>query len=241
MNNSRITYVKPKERFEQISNGIIEKFDVETIGIYCKLVRISSGKSMSISWLSKKLGINERRMRKTIVLLEEEGYITRKPIRDERCRIMGWNYELYAEPVRADKRTHPGKPTMSKTHLDGFPPCTKSTKVENVQDINIYNDIDINNKDLDINKEKVLSNDNTKNTPSDEEIYIEKMKLKFPRIMRMEQPLTMDQAKKLKERFGGDLLRKVMQDMENWNPLTKKNVSAYKTIIKWCEMELERV
>lgn len=81
----------------------------------------------------------------------------------------------------------------------------------------------------------------SKSTRTEEELtYEKKMKEQFPRIMRMEQPLTLEQAKNLKKRYDSDLLMKIMQDMENWKPLIKKNVSAYKTIINWCDRENER-
>ena len=148
-----------------ISASIIEKFDVETVGIYCKMVRLSLGKSICISFLSKTIGINERRMRKVIVGLEEEGYITRKPLHDERGKIYAWNYELYAEPIKKDKRTQAGKPTLHENHQGGKP-----TKMENGQGIISNNDIIYNNTDNNSNinipvnnkKEKSLSNDKPK-------------------------------------------------------------------------------
>lgn len=241
---SRLTYNKPKERYEQIANSIIDKFDFEVVGIYCKLVRISSGKSLSIDFISARLGINSRRLRKTIVLLEEEGYITREPLYSN-GRLNGWNYQLYAEPVKKENRTHAGKPDLSKNSLDKKQSCQKTDKTENGQDNNIYtNRISINNKDLIIDKEKVLSDDNTKSTLTEKEYeeqrYNEAMKKRYPHIMRMDQPLTLEQAKKLKGKFNNDLLQKIMDEMENWKPLLKKCVSAYMTINNWCNRELER-
>lgn len=66
------------------------------------------------------------------------------------------------------------------------------------------------------------------------------MKKKFPRIMKMVKPLTLDQAKKLKEDYGEDLLTVVMEKIENWKPLLSKNVSAYMTIRDWCNREKDR-
>ena len=63
------------------------------------------------------------------------------------------------------------------------------------------------------------------------------MRERFPRIMRMEKPLTLEQAKKLKERYDTDILYEMMQRIENWKPLIKNNVSAYQTIINWCDRE----
>lgn len=241
MNNSRLSYVSPKEKFEKIHMNVILKFEPEVVGIYCKLVTMSSGKSMSISWLSKKMGINERRMRKTIVLLEEEGYITREPLKDEKCRITGWNYELYAEPVRADKRTHAGKPTLSKNHPDENPPCTKSTKVENGQDINNYtNSISINNTDSfkETDKKELLHN--SKKDPKEkkelsepERRFEEGMMMLYPRVMKMEQPLTYQQSQELKKEFSDEEIKRALDEMEVYKPLLKQRVNTYRTIINW--------
>ena len=74
----------------------------------------------------------------------------------------------------------------------------------------------------------------------EEKDFVIKMKERFPRIMKLDKPLTLEQAKKLKDKYDTDLLAKVMTDMENWKPLLKKSVSAYMTINKWCQMELDR-
>lgn len=242
-NKSRLTYIQPKSNFEMIPASIIQKYDTETVGIYCKLVRLSSGKSLAINFLSKTIGINERRMRKVIVKLEEDGYITRKPLHDEKGRIYAWHYQLFAEPVKKEKRTQAGKSTLHENHQGGEP-----TKVENGEGIISNNDIIYNNTDNNsiinnpvINENNTKGSNEPKSAPTDDDIYMEKMRKRFPRIMKMEQPLTLEQAKKVKERFGIDLVTKIMNEMENWKPLIKKNVSAYKTIIKWCEMERERL
>ena len=92
-----------------------------------------------------------------------------------------------------------------------------------------------------VNKDSIDSAPGGAPALSDEEKkYIEGMKRMYPRLMRMDQPLTLEQARKLKERFGEDMLRDVMEQMENWKPLTSKRVSAYRTIIDWCNKETER-
>lgn len=92
---------------------------------------------------------------------------------------------------------------------------------------------------------KVLSNESTKSTrkkelTEEEKEYQEKMREKFPRIMKMEQPLTLEEARKLKGKYDSDMLKQIMHEMENWKPLLKKSVSAYMTIINWCNREIDR-
>ena len=253
MITSRLTYHEPKDKFRKINMDVIMKYDPIIVGIYCKLVTLSAGKSLSIDFLSKKLNVGSKRMRKVIVFLENEGYIVRTAIRDENGKMNGWNYNIYAEPVGKDERTKAGKkknesPSYTDSRLVGSPTCPVSVKSENGQD-NILSNTRVlsNNKDLSIDKDKeVLSNDNTKKEPvsklsEEERIYEEKMREMFPHIMRMEQPLTLKQAKELKERYDPDMLINIMESMENWKKLTSQNVSAYKTIIKWCEKELDKL
>ena len=75
-NQSRVTYVQPKEKFKMISLNLISNFDPIVVGIYCKIITLSSGKSLSIDWIVKKVGIGKERTRKAIILLEEKGYTT---------------------------------------------------------------------------------------------------------------------------------------------------------------------
>ena len=50
----------------------------------------------------------------------------------------------------------------------------------------------------------------------------------------------LDEAKKLKGKYDSDMLKQIMHEMENWKPLLKKSVSAYMTIINWCNREKDR-
>lgn len=247
MNNSRLTYQKPVERYEKIPNSIIDKFEPAVIGVYCKMIRLSSGKSLSIDWMVKKMGVSKERVRKIIIFLEEQGYIVRKPIRDNKGHISSWNYVVFAEPVRKADRSHAGKKENEpKAQPIENPTYGKPTTLES-DGLIISNNIIYNNEDNNSSINTPVKDDKekdayaSKSTRTEEELsYEKKMKEQFPRIMRMEQPLTLEQAKNLKKRYDSDLLMKIMQDMENWKPLIKKNVSAYKTIINWCDRENER-
>lgn len=245
----RLTYIPPKERFIMVSKDIINKFEPFVVGIFCKIIRLSSGKSLDIEFISKNINVSPKKLRKAIVLLEDKGYITREPTKTDDGKFSGWNYQLHAEPVADKLKTHAGKAKEDENGLDQKWTSPQTDKSKNGSTIISNNDIIYNNTDnnsninIPVNKEDIeCVPEGTAHAPSDEETkYIEGMRKQFPRIMRMEQPLTLEQAKKLKEKFDGDLLRKVMHDMENWKPLIKKNVSAYQTIRKWCEMEINRV
>ena len=253
MNTSRLTYHEPKDKFRKINMDVIMKYDPIIVGIYCKLVTLSAGKSLSIDFLSKKLNVGSKRMRKVIVFLEEEGYIVRTAIRDENGKMNGWNYNMYAEPVGKDERTKAGKkkdesPSCTDSRLVGSPSCPFSVKSENGQDnIIIDNDIYNNNIDIDKDIDKKPTNVGKKASadlslfPEQSEAerkYMEYMKDKYPYIMKMDKPLTMEQAKTLKEDYGEEIVLDVFGAMNNKRTLLKDYRSAYETAINWCKRRL---
>ena len=247
--NSRLTYIAPKERFVMLSNDIISKFEPYVIGVYCKLIKLSSGKSLDIEFISKKIEVSQKRLRKVIVFLEDNGYITRTPLKTEDGKFSGWNYKLYAEPVADKLKTHAGKAKDSENGLDQKRTSPQTDKSKNGKDNIIYNNdviynIDEDFKDIEDKESTVVDKKPTElslfGQSEEEKKFFSYMREKFPRIMRMEQPLTLEQVKKLKERFDRDLIVKVLDDMENWKPLLKTKVSAYKTLSTWCQRELER-
>lgn len=70
--------------------------------------------------------------------------------------------------------------------------------------------------------------------PSAEETKFNDLMLEtFPHVQRMEQPLTLEQFKKLGSDYGKDDVLETLQRMENWKPLSKQNRSAYRTAQKW--------
>ena len=68
--------------------------------------------------------------------------------------------------------------------------------------------------------------------------YMEYMKDKYPYIMKMDKPLTMEQAKTLKEDYGEEIVIDVFGAMNNKRTLLKDYRSAYETAINWCKRRL---
>lgn len=253
MSVSRITYHEPKDKFKKINMDVIMRYEPIVVGIYCKLVTMSSGKSLSVDFLSKKLNISKERMRKTIVFLEQEGYIVRTPIRDENGRMSGWNYGLYAEPVDSDKRSKAGlkkdgTPSSGVSRVMGSPCYGFSDNTEKGED-NIIIDNDIYNNNIDIDKDIDKKPTNVgKKASADLSLFPEQseadrtfeeyMKNKYPYIMKMDKPLTLKQAKKLKEEYGEDIVLDVFGAMDNKRDLVKSYRSAYQTADNWCKRRL---
>ena len=62
-----------------------------------------------------------------------------------------------------------------------------------------------------------------------------------PEVSKMEQPFTIDQYKKIKERYPDSAqIRQLLLAMQNWKTLRKKNRSAYLTILNWKKIEENR-
>lgn len=235
---SVITYIAPKDRFVMVSNSIVDKYNIEVVGVYCKLVKLSSGKSLSIDFIAKKIKVNERKIRKIVVFLEDEGYIVRKPLRGEDGYMNGWNYLLYAEPVPKSERSHAGKkvkkeneekPVLPKNRQDGKP-----SKTEKGQGNNILSNTDVlsNIEEINIDNKKEISSDISKKP---EDFAFESyMKEHYPYLMRMDIPLTREQAGKLKKTYGEEAILQIFDDMNNYKPLLKNSRDAYKTALNWC-------
>ena len=239
MANSYITYIAPKEKFVMVSNSIVEKYDADVVGVYCKLVKLSSGKSLNIDFISKKIKINSRKIRKIVVFLENEGYIVREPLRNEDGYMNGWNYLLYAEPVPESERSHAGKKKekeeKEKSVLPKIRQVGKSDKTENVQGNILSNTKVLSNtdKNLDNINKKELSCDNSKKV---EDLTFESyMKEHYPYLMRMDIPITRQQAKSLKELYGEDMVLEVFEAMDNCKVLLKKYRDAFRTANNWCK------
>lgn len=245
---SNIHYTPPKDRFVKVSNEIVENFTAETIGIYCKIIKLSYCKTLSIDVIAKRIKISDKKVRKIIVELEEAGYVVRTAIRDDKNRMRGWNYNVFAEPVPEEERSHAGKKTAFPV-LPNFRQDGKPDKTENGQD-NIIIDNTISN-----NIEKTFDNNKKKSTyvdknfdgslplftdKSDEEVKYEAfMVSNYPYIMKMDKPLTISEAKKLKELYGDEVVYEVLSAMNNHKQLNKKYRSAYQTANNWCTRRIQ--
>jgi hypothetical protein len=66
------------------------------------------------------------------------------------------------------------------------------------------------------------------------------IKKKYPNVARLKDQLTEEQIETIKSKYGNDLVKDILDKMDNWKPLNKKNVSVYRTITNWAEREIER-
>ena len=201
--------------------------------IIYSLSQLGEGRYVAgLKYLTEFMQCSQSTASRAIKSLYKKGLIDKEEIVTETGRRM---YYFCSDDNSDDKSDD-----NSEDNSDGNPDGVQSKSLDGVQS----KSLPINNN-KEHNNRKVLSNESTKSTrkkelTEEEKEYQEKMREKFPRIMKMEQPLTLEEAKKLKGKYDSDMLKQIMHEMENWKPLLKKSVSAYMTIINWCNREIDR-
>lgn len=154
--SGNIFIVEAEDNFKRVHKSIIENknIDCETLGIYTRIIVLGLKWKLNIKGLSTHLNLPDTRIRKSISLLEQEGYVVRTAVRGEGGKFYGWNYQIMPTPIEESKRSNAGKPTSQKTdtRFDGQvgSPTTRLTD-------NTVNGVDNNNKpkeDIDLNKDK---------------------------------------------------------------------------------------
>lgn len=99
----------------------------------------------------------------------------------------------------------------------------KTTPNENVN-ANENENVDIKKEN---NKKKIIQ------PMTDEELtFVEGMKATYQRVMNMPEPLTLAQYQAIVKLYGADPVRQKLEDMENWESLSKKH-SANLTLRNW--------
>ena len=84
----------------------------------------------------------------------------------------------------------------------------------------------------DIIKENIIKKDADPLT-EDEQRFIDGMKSKYPHVMKMQQPLTLQQYQELCSEYSAERIVEVLVAMENYKQLTTKNRSAVLTLRNW--------
>jgi hypothetical protein len=183
--------------------------------------------------MAKEMNIGTRTLSKYLNELIDSGWITNGGQKFKNGRKGAVDYIVETSPKK--RNTDVQKTACSNTDV---------SKCDNKYiNSSINTPLNNNNSTINspVNNENIEKGSNEPQSPqSDEEKYfVEKMREMYPRVMRMKQPLTLEQAKKAKDKHG-DLVYSILDDMENWSKLYTK-VSAYKTLLKWCEKESERL
>ena len=109
--SGNIIVIEPESRFKKIDKSLIENQNIDclTLGIYAKIVSFGKKWKLNIKGLSVFLGLSDTKVRKSISLLEKEGYIVRVPIKDEKGYFQGYNYKVFPTPIEEKERSNAGK------------------------------------------------------------------------------------------------------------------------------------
>ena len=144
-----ITIIEPVSRFKKVDISLIEneRIDCTTLGVYTKLIVLGKKWNLNVRGLRKHLGLSDEKVRKSLSLLEQEGYIVRTPCRNEKGQLVGWDYAIYPTPVSEDERSKAG--AGKETPNSDIPSTPKSAHSDKGGLINnrINGIIDLNNRE----------------------------------------------------------------------------------------------
>ena len=144
-----ITIIEPVSRFKKVDISLIEneRIDCTTLGVYTKLIVLGKKWNLNVRGLRKHLGLSDEKVRKSLSLLEQEGYIVRTPCRNEKGQLVGWDYAIYPTPVGEDERSKAG--AGKETPNSDLPSTPKSAHSDIGGLINnrIKETIDLNNRE----------------------------------------------------------------------------------------------
>lgn len=154
MEKSGNFYIEEAENdFKRVHKSIIlnKEIDCLTLGIYVKILVLGKKWQLNIKGLSSYFEISDMKIRKSIALLEKEGYISRKAVQDEKTgKLAGWNYTLHTIPLEENKRTCAGRKNNEETvypenRQHGYPTTRLSDNTETGEDNNnkLKEDIDL--------------------------------------------------------------------------------------------------
>ena len=109
MANGNIKVVEPVDDYKKIHKSIIKNknIDCTTLGIYTKIVVLGTEWQLNIKGLASVLDLSDAKVRKSIGILEREGYIKRQA-NHHNGKLDGWTYEVYPIPLDEEQRSNAG-------------------------------------------------------------------------------------------------------------------------------------
>lgn len=124
-----------------------------------------------------------------------------------------------------------GKRTNQETTKNK--PISNQEQTENQR--NVYDNVNV-NENVDIKKE---NNTKKKIQPMTEEelAFHNGMIEKYPNVMKLKEPLCLEQYRKLVSEFGKETIVSKLEAMENYKPLLQNNNSANRTIRNWIRLD----
>lgn len=237
-----ITYIEPVSKFKKVNKTLMEKYDPLTVGIYCKIIVMSSKCNLNIKFIASALGVSKAKARSTIVFLESEGYIKRVPVKDENGHMKGWQYFVYPEQLPEDERSNAGKKKDDSVSRVVCSPCCRiSDKSENDKDI--YKETINNNKEKKDNN-KLLSKKSSEKEgslfveePTEEDKFNAWFKLKYPVLSENQRPLTLKGMHELETEFTDEEILHKLDVMEARKRFNRDYSDVQRTCANWLRMD----
>lgn len=211
-----ITIIESVSRFKKVDISLIEneRIDCTTLGVYTKLIVLGKKWNLNVRGLRKHLGLSDEKVRKSLSLLEQEGYIVRTPCRNEKGQLVGWDYAIYPTPVGEDERSKAG--AGKETPNSDLPSTPKSAHSDKGGLLNnrINEIIDLNN----IEKESI-----SKDIPKKENDSLSLMSPKTP-LGEKEKSSAKKKEKPLP--FEDEELRKMWEELVKYPDWQRKTDHA---------------
>ena len=161
-----ITIIEPISRFKKVDISLIEneRIDCTTLGVYTKLIVLGKKWNLNVRGLRKHLGLSDEKVRKSLSLLEQEGYIVRTPCRNEKGQLVGWDYAIYPTPVSEDERSKAGAGKDAPNSDLPSTPKSAHSDIGGLINNRIKETIDLNNREKEtISKDIVKKEEGTTN------------------------------------------------------------------------------
>lgn len=220
-----ITIIESVSRFKKVDISLIEneRIDCTTLGVYTKLIVLGKKWNLNVRGLRKHLGLSDEKVRKSLSLLEQEGYIVRTPCRNEKGQLVGWDYAIYPTPVGEDERSKAG--AGKETPNSDLPSTPKSAHSDKGGLLNnrINEIIDLNN----IEKESI-----SKDIPKKENDSLSLMSPKTP-LGEKEKSSAKKKEKPLP--FEDEELRKMWEELVKYPDWQRKTDHAIDLRLKTLE------
>ncbi len=159
MGNGNIKVIEPTDDYKRIHKSLIRNKNIDcfTLGLYVKIVVLGAEWQLNIKGLSTILGLSDAKVRKSIGILESEGYIKRTPNR-ENGRLNGWTYTVYPTPLSDKERSNAGYAKIEKEEMQC---CADFSVTEKQTTLKIDNTKNGEDNNIILNKDKDLINNKT--------------------------------------------------------------------------------
>lgn len=156
--------------------------------------------------------------------LTKKGLVTKEPVMVNNIKRYYYKAKRTSKDSQKPKEDKEEKGEKDTT-LNNLSDPLKSGEETTLNDLSSINKI--NNKENNNNKKPT-------NVGKKDEAFVIYMKEHYPYLMKMDKPLTRQQAKQLKEKYGEEAILEIFDDMNNYKPLLKNSRDAYKTALNWC-------